>query len=275
MKHRISTSDEEPVQERLRQTPMRFVGEEESALKKMLDGGIIQPSSSEWASAPVLVRKKDGSVRYAIDYRKLNAKTIKDNYPLPLIAECLDSLQGSLWFHGLDLAAGYWQVVLDPKDAHKTAFVTKYGLFEYNRMPFGLCNAPATFQRVMHLVLRGLGWKQVLVYLDDVVVLGSSFKESLLNLKTTLQRFRKHTLKLKPKKCQLFQKEVKFLGRIVSSDGVKVSDEHIRCVRDWQTPRNAVELTKFLGFINYHREFIPRLSQKAEGALICTDQKAC
>lgn len=262
--HKIQTTDEVPVQARLRRTPLKFVAEEEDALQKMLDGGVIRPSCSDWSSAPVLVRKKDGSVRYAIDYRKLNAKTIKDNYPLPLIAECLDALQGSLWFHGLDLASGYWQVGLDPKDAEKTAFVTKYGLYEYTRMPFGLCNAPATFQRVMHLVLRGLVWKQVLVYLDDVVVLGSTFTEALANLQETLERFRRHNLKLKPKKCQLFRKEVKFLGRVVSGDGVKVSEEHINCIKDWPTPTNQTEIAKFLGFINYHREFIPQLSRKAE-----------
>jgi len=173
--HQIPTVDENPVQERQRRTPLKFVKEEEEVLKKMLDGGIIQPSASAWASAPVLVRKKDGTVRYAIDYRKLNAKTVKDAYPLPLISECIDALQGNMWFHALDLASGYWQVGLDPKDAHKTAFITRHGLFEYTRMPFGLCNAPATFQRVMHLVLRGMVWKKLLVYLDDVVILGSSF----------------------------------------------------------------------------------------------------
>ena len=262
--HAIPTVDENPVQERQRRTPLKFVKEEEEVLKKMLDGGIIQPSASAWASAPVLVRKKDGSVRYAIDYRKLNSKTVKDAYPLPLISECIDALQGNNWFHALDLAAGYWQIVLDPKDAHKSAFITRHGLFEYTRMPFGLCNAPATFQRVMHLVLRGMVWKKLLVYLDDVVILGSSFEEAVSNLKQTLDRFKQHNLKLKPKKCQLFQREVKFLGRKINKDGLQVSDEHSQCIREWPTPRNAEELQRFLGFINYHRAFIPKLAEKAE-----------
>ena len=261
--HKIATVDEVPVQERLRRTPLKFAGEEEAALQKMLDGGIIKPSTSAWASAPVLVRKKDGSVRYAIDYRKLNAKTVKDAYPLPLIAECIDALQGSEWFHALDLASGYWQILLDPNDAHKTLFITKYGLFEYTRMPFGLCNAPATFQRVMHLVLRGMVWKQILVYLDDVVILGTSFGNAMDNLKMTLHRFRQYNLKLKPKKCHLFQQEIKFLGRKVSKDGIRISDEHTECIRNWPTPKSLDDLLKFLGFINYHRDFIPRLSEKA------------
>ena len=272
--HKVPTTDEGPVQDRMRRTPLKFVGEEETALKKMLDGGIIQPSTSSWSSAPVLVRKKDGSVRYAIDYRKLNAKTIKDAYPLPLIAECIDALQGSMWFHALDLASGYWQVALDAEDAHKTAFITKYGLFEYTRMPFGLCNAPATFQRVMHLVLRGMLWKQVLVYLDDVVILGSSFEEAWVNLENTLKRFQEHNLKLKPRKCHLFQEEIKFLGRKVSKQSIQISDEHTECIREWRTPRNLDELLKFLGFINYHREFIPRLAEKAN-PLFALTKKGC
>ena len=274
MTHSIHTHDEIPVQDRLRRTPMKFAHEEEKALKQMLDHGIIEPSSSNWSSAPVLVRKKDGSVRYAIDYRKLNSKTIRDTYPLPLIHECIDALQGSLWFHALDLASGYWQVHLNSADAHKTAFVTKYGLFQFQCMPFGLCNAPATFQRVMHLVLRGMVWKQALVYLDDVIVLGSSFSEALLNLAKTLERFRQHQLKLKPKKCQLFRSEVKFLGRRITKNTMQISDEHVQSIEQWPIPSNGEDLLKFLGFVNYHREFIPNLSEKAEPLFALTKKGA-
>ena len=170
----------------------------------MLDAKVIKPSSSEWASAPVLVRKKDGEVRYTVDYTQLNVKTVKDAFPLPLIEECIDNLADNLWFHTLDLASGYWQIMVDERDSHKTAFLTKYGLFEHVRMAQGLYNAPATFQMVMNLVLRGLAWNKVLVYLDDVIVLGRSFEESLENLEIFLQRFEMHNLKLKPKKCSLF-----------------------------------------------------------------------
>ena len=167
LKHRIVTTDEAPVQERMRRTPTKFVNEEESTLKSMLEAGVIRPSSSSWASALVLVRKKDGEVRYTVDYRKVNAKTVKDVYPLPLIGECIDALEGTL-----DLASGYWQIDIDPRDSHKTAFFTRHGLFEHVRLAQGLCNAPATFQRVMHLVLRGLTWGRALVYLDDIIILG-------------------------------------------------------------------------------------------------------
>lgn len=261
LKHRIRTYNEEPVRERLRRTPLKFQAEEETTLNNMLSAGVIEPSFSEWASAPVLVRKRDGEVRYTVDFRQLNVKTRKDAYPLPLIDECTDTLAGNLWFHTLDLASGYWQIAVHPKDKHKTAFLTKYGLFQHVRMAQGLCNAPATFQRVMHLVLRGLTWDKVLVYLDDVIILGRSYEESLINLELVLLRFRAHGLKLKPKKCSLFCSEVRFLGRSVSRDGVAITNAHVQCVLDWPSPRNIKELEKFLGFVNYHRDFVPNMAE--------------
>ena len=154
--HKIDTGDSPPVRELMRRTPRQFQGEEEKTLKSMLEHGVIRESNSEWASAPVLVRKRDGSVRYCIDYRKLNNVTRKDAFPLPRIQECLDSLSGNIFFSSLDLQSGYWQLLVDPADIHKTAFITKHGLFEHVRMPFGLTNSPATFNRAMQLVLRGL-----------------------------------------------------------------------------------------------------------------------
>ena len=258
--HRIETYDEAPTKEKLRRTPIKFQHEEEKTLNDMLDNGVIQPSTSEWASAPVLVRKKSGEVRYTVDFRKLNSKTRKDAYPLPLINECTDTLAGSTWFHTLDLNSGYWQILVEPEDRHKTAFLTKFGLFEHVRMAQGLCNAPATFQRVMNLVLRGLIWNIALVYLDDVIVLGHNFQDGLQNLQSVLERFRENKLKLKPKKCTLFGSDVVFLGRHVSKNGVSVTDDHVKSVLDWPKPSNNTEASKFLGFINYHRDFIPGLA---------------
>jgi hypothetical protein len=259
--HRIQTYNEEPVKERLRRTPLKFQTEEEKTINDMLAAGVIEPSYSNWASAPVLVRKKDGEVRYTVDFRQVNTKTLKDAYPLPLIDECTDTLAGNLWFHTLDLASGYWQIAIHPDDRHKTAFLTKYGLFQHVRMAQGLCNAPATFQRVMHLVLRGLTWNRALVYLDDIIVLGRSFEESMENLEMVLQRIRAHNLKLKPKKCQLFRMEVQFLGRMVSRQGVSMTQDHIKCILDWPVPLDQKEVEKFLGFVNYHRDFIPGLAE--------------
>ncbi len=155
----------------------------------MLDAGVIEESTSDWSAAPVLIRKKDGSLRYCLDYRKLNSKTVKDVFSLPLVEECLDMLSGSEFSSTIDMAAGYWQITVHPKDRHKSAFVTKYGLFQHVRMPFGLCNAPATFSRAMGLVLRGLMWKYVLANLDDIVILGKSFEDHVQNLRTVLHQF--------------------------------------------------------------------------------------
>ena len=159
---------------------------------------------SDWASSPVLIRKIDGSVRWCIDYRALNEVTVKDTFPLPLIEQCLDTLAGNAWFTKLDANSAYWQVLVSPEDRKKTAFVTKYGLFEHVRMGFGMTNSPATFSRVINLVLRGLTWKLVLAFLDDILVMGMNFEDHLSNLIETLERFRLHGLKLKPRKCILF-----------------------------------------------------------------------
>ncbi len=150
----------------MRRTPLGFAKEEETHINTMLNKGVIVPSSSEWASAPVLVRKKDGSVRYCIDFRAVNSLCVKDAFPIPNLDECLDTLSGCKYMSTLDMAAGYWQIEVDPADRHKLAFITRYGLFEFVRMPFGTSNSPATFQRVIQLVLQGLNWRECLAYLD-------------------------------------------------------------------------------------------------------------
>ena len=256
VKHRIDTGNARPIKQRMRRTPIGFEKEEEKHLKSMLDSGVIRPSASDWSSPPVLVRKKDGGVRWCIDYRALNNVTIKDVFPLPLIEECLDTLSGTKYFSTLDMASGYWQIEIDEPDRHKTAFITKYGLYEHTRMGFGLCNAPATFQRAVQLVLRGLTWKDVLAYLDDIIVLGTDFQHHLENLEKVFKRFRQHNLKLKPRKCVLFQTEVKFLGKIVSKEGVAVNPDNIKAVNTWPTPKSTKDVEKFLGFVNYHRDHI-------------------
>ena len=152
------------------------------------------------------------------------------------------------------MASGYWQIEIAEEDRHKTAFITKYGLFEHKRMAFGLCNAPATFQRVIQFVLRGLTWNKVLAYIDDTIVLGRDFDDHMINLRTTFDRFRKYNLKLKPKKCCLFHTETVFLGRKVSAEGVSINPDNIVKVKKWPVPTSVKEVEKFLGFANYHRE---------------------
>ena len=162
----------------------------------MLDKGIIVPSASEWSSAPHLVRKKDGTVRYCIDIRGVNKVTKKYAFPLPNMEECLDTLGKNTFMSTLDMAQEYYQIEVDPCDRHKLAFITRYGLFEFVRMPFGTCNSPATltFQRLIQLILQGLNWKECLAYLDNVIVLGQNFEKHLINLKAVFQRLRDHNL---------------------------------------------------------------------------------
>ena len=179
----------------------------------MSEQGVIEPSSSPWASPVVLVRKRNGDVRFCVDYRKLNSVTRKDSYPLPRIDETLEALAGAEWFSSLDLMSGYWQVEMDEASKEKTAFSAGSGLWQFRVMPFGLCNAPATFERLMEQVLAGLPLSVCLIYLDDILVPGRNFEEELYNLQQVFERLQSAGLKLSPKKCYLFQREVKrFLG---------------------------------------------------------------
>ncbi len=252
IEHSIDTGTAKPVRQRMRRTQMCFVDEEKANLEKMLQAKVIQPSVSEWAEAPVLIRKRDGQVRWCVDYRCLNKVTSKDVFPLPLVEECMDTLSGNCWYSKLDANSAYWQVKIKKSDRKKTAFATKYGLYEFVRMGFGLCNAPATYCRVMNLVLRGLNWNILLAFLDDILVMGNGFADHLRNLEQVFQRFRQYGLKLKPRKCELYQVRVEFLGRVVGKQGLQMGVEHIKVVQNWPTPKNTRQVEQFLGLVNYH-----------------------
>ena len=229
----------------------------------MLEQGVVEPSDSPWAAPIVLVRKKDGTTRFCVDYRKLNNVTRKDAFPIPHIGDTLDTLGGSQWFCTMDLASGYWQIGMDDKDKSKTAFTTHRGLYQFNVMPFGLSCAPATFSRVMELVLRGLQWDRCLVYLDDIIVFGRTFGQTIENLEKVFSRLRTANLKLKAKKCHMFQEEVAFLGHIVSADGVRCDPAKVSAVRNWEVPKTVLELRSFLGLASYYRRFIEGFSSIA------------
>uniref|UniRef100_A0A0X3PXJ8 Transposon Ty3-I Gag-Pol polyprotein n=1 Tax=Schistocephalus solidus TaxID=70667 RepID=A0A0X3PXJ8_SCHSO len=222
----------------------------------MLSRNIIRPSHSPWSSPIVLVRKKDGSMRLCIDYRKLNSVTKKDSFPLPRIDATLDTLAGNTIFSTLDLASGYWQVEVRPADREKTAFAVPSGLYEFETMPFGLANAPSTFQRLMNQVLSQLIPNTCLVYMDDIIVLGKDFNNHLENLRSVFESLRQAGLTLKPSKCIFIKPRVKFLGHIVSAKGIETDDEKIRQIRDWPTPTDVSEVRSFLGLASYYRRFI-------------------
>ena len=256
VKHKINTGETQPIKQRPRRFPAAEQQEIDRQIESMLESGVIDRSESPWASNVVLVKKKDGTKRFCVDYRKLNHVTIKDAYPIPRIDDSLDTLNGSKWFSTLDLASGYWQVELEDEAKEKSAFVVRGGLYCWRVMPFGLCNAPSTFERLMERVLAGLHWKILLVYLDDIIVFANTVTEELERLDVVFSRLREAGLKLKPRKCTLFRRSVLYLGHIVSSDGVSTDPEKTRAIADWPTPTNVKEVQSFLGLASYYRRFV-------------------
>lgn len=263
LKHHIDTGNAAPVKQPLRRTPQAFEGEEERYLKEQLENGTIQPSTSAWASPLVMVRKKTGDVRVCVDYRKLNERTIKDAYPLPRINMCLDCLASSKIFSTIDLQNAYMQLEVAEEDRHKTAFISKYGLFEYSVLPFGVCNGPSTFQRCVELIFRGLQWEILLVYLDDIIVMGQNFEDHMRHLDTVFGKLFSHKLKMKPSKCELFQPEVLFLGHIVGQNGLRPNPKTIEAVLSWKEPGNVREIRQYLGLCSYYRQYIEGFSHIA------------
>ena len=266
VQHSIDTRDARPIKQPPRRPPRAFAQEEDKIIDSQLRSDIIQESASPWASPLVYVKKKSGETRPCVDFRKLNDVTVKDAYPLPRINDCLDCLQNSQYFSTLDLQSGYWQIDITPEDRPKTAFVTRRGLFEYKTMPFGLCNAPSTFQRCMDLVLRGLQWRTLLVYLDDIIICSDTFESHLEKLDEVLGRLSNVGLKLKPSKCELFRSRVQFLGFIVSKEGVCPDPVKIEAIKQWPTPSCLTDVRSFLGLCSYYRRFIQNFSKRA-GAL--------
>ena len=262
--HVIQTGDAAPVRDPPRRIPLHKRDAVEQKIKEMLEVGVIRPSNSPWAACPVLVTKPDGSVRWCVDWRKLNEVTVKDSYPMPRVDECLERMEGAQWFSSLDLQHGYWQIPMREDDWQKTAFTTHIGLYEFTRTPMGVSNAPATFQRIMESVLNGLDLSIAVIYIDDIVVPGKTFDEAAVNLATVLERLEKANLRVKTKKCHLFQKSIQFLGHVVSGDGIRPTQAKMVEVRRWPTPQNVGQVRAFLGLAGYYRRMIPKFAEIAD-----------
>ena len=274
LEHAIDTGRAPPIKQRPRRVPLAFAGEDQEAIRKLVDQGSVRPSTSPWASPLVLVRKRDGTVRPCVDYRAVNAVTVKDAFPLPRTEDCLDAVAGASIFSTLDITSAYNQIPVREEDIPKTAFVTRHGLFEYRTMAFGLTNAPATFQRAMEIALSGLQWTTCLIYLDDVIVFGRTFEEHKQRLADVLRHIHKAGLKLKPSKCQLFRPRVQFLGHIVSGEGIQPDPGNIAKVSNWPVPRHATDVRAFLGLGNYYRRFVRDFSKRVR-PLVKLTKKDC
>ncbi|KAK1679361.1 hypothetical protein QYE76_040209 [Lolium multiflorum] len=238
----------------------RIKSEIEKQVADMLKRGVIQESTSPFASPVLLVRKKDGTWRFCIDYRALNSITLKNKYPMHVVDELLDELAGAQWFTKLDLRSGYHQIRLVPADEHKTAFKTHRGLFEFKVMPFGLTNAPATFQAAMNTMFAYIIRKNVLIFMDDILIYSPSLSAHLVHLQQVLDIIQQNQLSIKRSKCMFAQQQLEYLGHIISKDGVATDPKKVQAVQDWPVPTSTKQVRGFLGLTGYYRKFIQHYS---------------
>lgn len=271
--HRIHLSDTRPFRLPYRRVPPGHYHKLKQVLSEMEELEIIRKSKSEWASPLVLVWKKNGDLRICVDYRWLNARTIKDAHPLPHQADCLAALGGSTIFSAMDLTSGFYNIAVAEEDRKLTAFTTPMGLYEFNRLPQGLCNSPASFMRLMMSIFGDQNFLTLLCYLDDVLVYASNEAEALRRLEMVFSRLRDHGLKLAPKKCQFLRRSVKFLGHVVDSKGVSTDPDKVKVItsmtvtdlmmEDGVTPSQK-KIKSFLGMIMYYQQFIQDCSRLAK-----------
>ena len=233
-----------------------MVEEVRNYLREMLESGAIRPSQSAWCNAVVLMRKKDGGLHFCIDFQCLNAHMKKDSYPLLRLQEVLENLVGTGHFSCLDLKSGFWQIKMDKASKQHTAFTMgNLGFFECDRMPFGLCNALASFQQLMQNCMGELNFIYCLIYLDDLIMFLRTAEEHLHRLHVVFDCFREYNLKLKPSKCSLFQEEINYLAYQVLKKGVWPSDINVKAIPEYAPPQTYTEIRAFLGLVGHYRQF--------------------
>lgn len=260
LKHSIVTNNESPLHIRQWRLPQSSKEIIKKTVKEMHNSGVIEPSSSPWMSPVVLVRKKNGDIRFCIDYRALNNVTVADQFPLPRIEELIDDLGNTSYFSVLDARSAYWSVSMNEKDKAKTAFSDGSRLWQFKRMPYGLRNAPATFQRAMNTILNPVLGKHALAYLDDIIIFSSSFEDHLLHLDETLTLLNRAGLKLNLQKCNFLVKEIKFLGFLISSKGISPDPGKVKSINDMPIPKDVTEIRRSSGAVGFFRRHIPIFS---------------
>ena len=266
LKMNINLIDNHPIQKNYLSIPRPLYPEVKSYIEDLLNRNFIRKSKSSFSSSVVCVRKKDGGLRLCVDYRSLNQKTVPDRHPIPRIQETLDNLGGNHWFSVLDQGKAYHQGFMDRDSQPLTAFITPWGLYEWIRIPFGLTNAPANFQRFMENCLGDLRDEVCIPYLDDVIVFSKTFTEHVEHLKKVLQRLKSHGVKLKAKKCDLFKNEVSFLGRIISSNGYRMDPKATEAVQKLKgvQPQTVGEVRRIMGLLGVYRRSIENFSKIAK-----------
>jgi hypothetical protein len=253
-----------PISKRPYRMPPAELAELKKQLQELLDRGFIRPSTSPWGCPALFVKKKDESLRLCIDYRPLNTVTIKNKYPLPRIDVLFDQLVGAKVFSKIDLRSGYHQTKIRASDIPKTAFSTRYGLYEFLVMSFGLTNAPAYFMYLMNSVFMPELDKFVVVFINDILVYSKNEEEHAGHLHVVLQRLREHHLYAMLSKCDFWLKEIKFLGHTISQAGIAVGPEKVQEVMNWKPPTTVRQIRSFLGLAGYYRRFIPDFSRIAK-----------
>lgn len=262
--HQIDTGDHRPIKESLRRHPLALLPEIDAYVQQLWERDLIEPAYGPWSMNLTLVRKSDGSIRYCIDARRLNQVTKSDAYALPRIDTCLESFGNAQWFCTLDAKEAYWMIpISDEASRDRTAFLTRKGLWRWKVMGYGLSQAPATFQRFMDLVLSGLQFEICLAFLDDVIVFGQTFDETCDRLQRVFDRIAYAKIKLRSEKCTLFSNKVRFLGYIVSREGISPDPGKIEAVVNWPVCRNVTEVRAFLALCSYNRKHIFQFAEKA------------